>query len=137
MSSITLTGSCLCGAVTYRASGNESRFYHCHCGRCRKVSGAGHASNLFLQGTLTWLSGQELLSSYLPPGAKRFRNQFCRTCGSRMPRFDADHGMVFIPAGSLDGEPVMQPQARIFYGSRAAWSCGPGELPEFHEYRVE
>lgn len=54
-----------------------------------------------------------------------------------MPRFDADHGMVFIPAGSLDVEPVMQPQARIFCGSRAAWSCGSGELPEFHEYRVE
>lgn len=137
MSNITLSGSCLCGQVTYTATGEETRFYHCHCSRCRKVSGTGHASNLFIEGTLTWLSGQEQLSSYMPPDAQRFRNQFCRHCGSRMPRFDEAYGTVFIPAGSLDEEPLMQPQARIFCGSRATWSCSDADLPEFHQYRVE
>ncbi len=42
--------------------------------------------------------------------------------------------MVFIPAGSLDEEPDMEPQARIFTGSRAGWSCERMELPEFSEY---
>jgi hypothetical protein len=60
MSQTTLKGSCLCGAVTYEASGEPKRFYHCHCSRCRKATGTGHASNLFLQpGTLRWLSGEE------------------------------------------------------------------------------
>jgi hypothetical protein len=134
VSSITLAGSCLCGAVAYTATGEEKRFYHCHCSRCRKVSGTGHCSNLFLEGALQWQRGEDLLSSYLPPGATRFRNCFCRVCGSRMPRYDAEHGTVFIPAGSLDDEPSLQPQARIFCSSRAAWSCSDTVVPEFDEY---
>ena len=135
MSTITLSGSCLCGTVRYIAKGKEHRFYHCHCTRCRKASGTGHASNLFIKGKLEWQSGHDRISSFRPPGAKRFLNAFCSDCGSRMPRFDEAYGMVFIPAGSLDDEPGLQPEARIFYGSRAAWSCNAAELPEFHEYR--
>ena len=70
MSNITLAGSCLCGAVRYEATGEETRFYHCHCSRCRKATGTGHASNLFLQGSLEWLAGENLLTSYVPPGAR-------------------------------------------------------------------
>ncbi len=134
MSNKSLPGSCLCGAVRYIASGEAQRFYHCHCSRCRKASGTGHASNLFLKGTLSWESGEELIKSYKPPEAKRFTNTFCLTCGSRMPRFLEEYGMVFIPAGSLDDEPDIGPQARIFAGSRAVWSCDNAELPVFDEY---
>jgi hypothetical protein len=41
--------------------------------------------------------------------------------------------MVVIPAGSLDTEAPMKPQGRIFYGSRAGWSCGGDALPAFDE----
>jgi len=134
MTARSLSGSCLCGAVRYVASGEEQRFYHCHCTRCRKASGTGHASNLFLQGTLAWTSGEELIRSYKPPDAERFTNTFCQVCGSRVPRFIERLGMVFIPAGSLDDEPSMRPQARIFQGSRAAWSCDDSALPGFDQY---
>jgi len=134
MNERSLSGSCLCGAVRYVATGQEQRFYHCHCTRCRKASGTGHASNLFLQGTLAWSSGEELIRSYQPPDAERFTNTFCEVCGSRVPRFLERLGMVFIPAGSLDDEPEMRPQARIFQGSRAAWSCDDSALPGFDQY---
>lgn len=134
MNAHSLSGSCLCGAVSYVATGEEQRFYHCHCSRCRKASGTGHASNLFLQGTLTWNSGQDRVRSYKLPEAERFTNTFCEVCGSRMPRFIEQLGMVFIPAGSLDEEPQISPQARIFGGSRAAWSCDESKLPGFDEY---
>jgi hypothetical protein len=130
----SLSGSCLCGAVRYVATGTEQLFYHCHCSRCRKASGTGHASNLFLQGTLTWRSGQELIRSYKPAEAERFTNTFCEVCGSRVPRFIEKLGLVFIPAGSLDDEPEMHPQARIFVGSRAGWSCDDSALPGFDQY---
>jgi hypothetical protein len=42
--------------------------------------------------------------------------------------------MVMIPAGSLDDEPPIRPQARIFTGSRADWSCGGDGLPAYPEY---
>lgn len=134
MSPTTLRGSCLCGAVKYEASGVPQRFYHCHCSRCRKATGTGHASNLFLQpGTLNWLSGEGQVHAFKVPSAKRFTNVFCATCGSRLPR-QAGADAVVIPAGSLDDEAPIAPQARIFAGSKASWSCGGDGLPEFDEY---
>ncbi|MGK2926771.1 MAG: GFA family protein [Lysobacterales bacterium] len=130
----TLSGSCLCGAVRYTVSGEAQRFYHCHCSRCRKVSGTGHASNLFVQGTLAWNSGEELIRTFKLPEAARFGNSFCEVCGSRMPRFIEKVGMVFIPAGSLEDEPDLRPQARIFLDSRAKWSCDEAVLPGFEQY---
>jgi len=135
MTQTTLKGSCLCGAVKYEASGEAKRFYHCHCSRCRKATGTGHASNLFLQpGTLRWLAGEDQVRAFKVAEAKRFTNTFCATCGGRLPRQAAGTDIVMIPAGSLDGEAPIAPQARIFHGSRAGWSCGGDGLPVFAEY---
>jgi len=136
MTSLTLKGSCLCGSVQYEIQGEPQRFYHCHCKRCRKATGTGHASNLFLQpGSLTWLKGVEQVRCYKVPEAKRFTNCFCSNCGSRVPRQVKDTDMVIIPAGSLDTEPPIKPQARIFWESRAGWSCGDERLPVHAEYQ--
>jgi hypothetical protein len=95
----TLKGGCLCGTVKYEVLGEPKRFYYCHCSGCRKVTGTGHASNLFLQpAQLTWFGA-----------------------------------VVMIPAGSLDDAAPIGPQARIFSGSRANWSCRDGEIPAYPE----
>ena len=130
MSQITMKGSCLCGTVTYEVAGEAKRFYHCHCSRCRKATGTGHASNLFVQpAALRWLSGEEQIRTFKVPEAKRFTNQFCGICGARLPRQPQDTDTVVIPAGSLDNEAPIAPEARIFTGSRANWSCSGDELP--------
>jgi hypothetical protein len=134
MASQTLKGSCLCGAVRYAATGEAQRFYHCHCSRCRKASGTGHASNLFLKGSIKWESGEDVIRMFKVPEAERFTNSFCEICGGRVPRFIEPYGVVFIPAGSLDDEPDLEPQARIFCGSRARWSCDEREIAEFDAY---
>jgi len=136
MNESSLSGSCLCGAVRYSMTGEELRFLHCHCTRCRKASGTGHASNLFVKGTLNWEAGENLVKSFKLPEAERFTNTFCSICGGRVPLFIENMGMVFIPAGSLDVEPGIKPQARIFSNSRAAWSCEETGLPNFEEYPV-
>jgi len=130
----TLKGSCLCGAVTYAVTGEAKRFYHCHCSRCRKATGTGHASNLFLQpGELVWLSGADQIRAFKVPEAQRFTNSFCAICGGRVPRQPAGTDIVIIPAGSLDAEPPIAPQARIFIASRTTWSCADVALPSFPE----
>ena len=135
MTETTLKGSCLCGAVKYEVTGEPKRFFHCHCSRCRKATGMGHASNLFLQpGVLKWLSGEEQIRAFKVPQAKRFTNQFCATCGSRLPRQAKDTDAVMIPAGSLDDDAPMKPQARIFSESRTRWSCAGDGLPVYPEY---
>lgn len=83
---------------------------------------------------LKWLSGEEQIRAFKVPEAKRFTNSFCTTCGSRLPRQAKDTNIVMIPAGSLDDEAPIGPQARIFSGSRASWSCDGDELPVYPEY---
>lgn len=129
MSQIVLRGSCLCGAVKYEVTGEPTRFYHCHCSRCRKATGTGHASNLFFQPAgLKWLTGQEHIRAFKVPEARRFTNQFCGNCGSRLPRQPEGSDTVLLPAGSLDDEAPIRPQARIFTDSRTSWSCSGDEV---------
>lgn len=131
----TLRGGCLCGAVQYEISGEPTKFYHCHCQRCRKATGTGHASNLLVKpGSIKWLQGEELIKGYKVPEAIRFTNRFCSVCGGRVPRYVKETDFIVIPAGSLDGEPSIKPQARIFWDSRANWSCSGDELPVHPEY---
>lgn len=135
MSDTSVTGSCLCGDVKYTVTGETKRFYHCHCQRCRKTTGTGHASNLLVAPvtSIRWLQGEENLARYKVPEAERFYNCFCSHCGSPMPRVVPELDAVLIPAGSLDCEPPINPQGHIFWDSRADWSC-QDELPTFSEY---
>jgi hypothetical protein len=135
MSEIRLAGSCLCGSVQYEVAGDDSKFYHCHCERCRKATGTGHATNIILRSdAVRWTAGESLLKRYDVPEAKRFATVFCSNCGSLMPRVSPEFGIVVIPAGTLDVDPGIRPEARIFEDSRAAWSCEGGDLPGFAEY---
>ncbi|MCW8933264.1 MAG: GFA family protein [Gammaproteobacteria bacterium] len=134
MTDVSVTGSCLCGSVKYTVTGKAKHFYHCHCQRCRKATGTGHASNLLITpGTsIKWSQGEESLSRYKVPEAERFYNCFCQNCGSPMPRVVPELNAVIIPAGSLDIEAPISPQAHIFWDSRAQWSC-QDDLPVFSE----
>ena len=135
MNHVSLNGSCLCGAVRYEVSGELQRFYHCHCLRCRKSSGTGHATNLMLtRAKLVFTRGESLLKRYKLPEAERFTRQFCGECGSSVARYVPEIESVVIPAGSLDCAVPIQPQARIFWDSRAEWSCGDEVLPRHAEY---
>jgi hypothetical protein len=128
-------GSCLCGSVKYEVSGDLERFTHCHCARCRKATGTGHATNLVVKtNKIHWLQGESMLAFYKVPEAERFTNCFCKNCGARVPRYIPELGFVLIPAGSLDHEPGIAPQSRIFWNSRASWSCSGDNLPVFAEY---
>ncbi len=135
MQNADIRGSCLCGEVRYRIEGEVKRFYHCHCSRCRKASGTGHASNLMVTAVeVHWLSGEHLVRRFKVREAERFASQFCIDCGSPLPRVVPELGAVVIPAGSLDSNAPLDPQARIFWGSRISWSCGNDGLPTFHQY---
>jgi hypothetical protein len=137
MSQVTLKGSCLCGTVQYEVSGDPQRFFHCHCARCRKSSGTGHATNLFLgNAKLVFTQGEPMVKQYKVPEAKRFTRQFCANCGSSVARAVPELESVMVPAGSLDSEAPIQPQARIFWGSRATWSCDGDAVPRYEEYPV-
>jgi hypothetical protein len=125
------TGQCLCGAVTFRVTGEFESFFLCHCSRCRKDSGSAHAANLFSStAQLAWLSGEDAVSEFRLPGSRHVKC-FCSNCGSALPVPPADDGLLLVPAGSLDSPIPIRPDAHIFVSDRADWDDDLASLAKF------
>lgn len=130
----THSGSCLCGEVRYTVEGSFTRFYLCHCQHCRKDTGSAHAANLFSPGgRLTWLSGTEKVRQFNLPATRHSRS-FCTTCGSALPSVQMDGALIVVPAGSLDDDLSLRPDAHLFVASRANWDEALEKLPRMDRF---
>ena len=122
-------GSCLCGAVRFKVVGAFERFYLCHCSHCRKDTGSAHAANLFSSSAaLTWVSGADKVRQFNLPSTRHSRS-FCGECGSALPRAQMNGTLLVVPAGSLDSEVPIRPNAHIFVSSRAGWDDALEKIP--------
>jgi hypothetical protein len=113
-------GSCLCARVSYELSGTFEMLSHCHCSMCRKHRGTAFATfvSVPLAG-FRWVAGADEICTYeSPDNGKR---AFCRTCGSVTPIVDADAGVVFCPAGNLDGDFGAHSRSHRHVGSKTSW----------------
>lgn len=106
----TLKGECLCGQVSWELSGPYEFFGMCQCSRCRKVTGAAFATNLFVKADqFNWISGQDNTGKYALEPPNTFGNAFCKNCGSRAPRFIPSKGWMLAPLGSTMDAPEIKP----------------------------
>lgn len=127
-------GSCNCGEVAFEYDETPHLMWNCHCWRCRKARGTGHATNLFVpKESFRWLRGSENITVYKLPEAERFGQAFCKRCGSTMPRVNPEFPMVVIPVGCMDSDPGARPQGNIFVGSRSSWFPITDDLPQHEE----
>jgi hypothetical protein len=129
-------GTCLCGTVRYEVDGPFQMMMHCHCSMCRKHHGSTLAT--FVSAPLSgfrWLSGEDAITRYQssPEGSR----SFCGNCGSVTPVLMPAAGVVVCPAGNLQGDLGLEPQAHIFTGSKAVWDTITDTLPQHAEYPPE
>lgn len=116
-----LKGSCLCNAVQFEITGDFDGFFLCHCKFCQKDTGSAHAANLFSnEAKISWISGEEALKVYNLPSTRHVKS-FCSSCGSALPTIQQSGAMLVVPAGSLDSDLSLEPNAHIFMGSKASW----------------
>lgn len=90
------TGGCLCGAVTYTATIDDTRFGACHCPMCLKWTGGPllnvRAREVRFEGTPSTYAS----SAWAERG-------FCKECGSCLfYRQQASDGPMHIAFGTLD-----------------------------------
>jgi hypothetical protein len=98
--SMEWTGGCLCGAVRFRAAADPIRVVSCHCGQCRRHSGAAFLTFVhFPVGPFEWL-GATPTRFRSSPDAER---GFCPHCGSTLSMHEAVlPDRVQVTLGSLD-----------------------------------
>jgi len=131
-----MNGSCLCGTVRYEIDGPFSMMIHCHCSMCRKHHGAAYAT--WVAGPLDgfrWIAGSEMIRSY--QSSEHGRRSFCPTCGSVTPILHPTMKLALVPAGSLQGELGIEPQAHWFVDSKAPWYEITDSLPQHAAYPPE
>lgn len=128
-----IPGSCLCGRVKFEIKGEFESFYLCHCKYCQKDTGSAHGANLFSgSAALTWLSGKEKVRTFQIPSTLHIKS-FCEECGSALPNLQMEGKLLVTPAGSLDGEITIKPNAHIFHSRQAAWAADLGSVKKFSE----
>jgi hypothetical protein len=127
-----VAGRCLCGVIAWEFAGRPERTHNCHCSRCRRARSAAHATNAFFGlKQLTWVSGEADVVSYSLPGARRFGQDFCRHCGSPVPRVVPSTGYVVAPCGSLDDAPGIPVASHIYVADKAPWFEITDGLPQW------
>jgi len=111
-----ITGGCLCGAFRFSLDGPIEVINYCHCSRCRRRTGSAFATVLHAKfSDFTIVAGEAQIMTFIPEGWGR--RQFCRTCGSPLPRWSEADDEVGIPAGLLDQDPGARPSLHIMVGS--------------------
>jgi hypothetical protein len=125
-------GSCHCGAVRYEIDRLES-LGHCHCITCRKThSAAFNTAGRVPRDAFRLLAGGDVLKAYASsPGKERF---FCSHCGCHIYAAYPGRDYVILRAASLDDDPGVRPQRRIWRSHDAAWLQEEGEIPSFPEF---
>jgi hypothetical protein len=109
------SGSCLCGAVTFRIEGEIAAPQACHCVTCRKQSGHYGAfarslkANLVMTaaGGLTWFQSSE-----------QVRRGFCSICGSTLFFDPTDQDWTSVAMGAFDGTTGAKLSVHIFVADK-------------------
>ena len=106
-----ITGSCLCGGVTFELTGPLRHAIACHCIQCRKTTGhywsatSTTRENLRLTAdrTLTWFDSSDFA-----------RRGFCNACGASLFYERPATGNIAIGMGCLDAPTGLEESQHIF-----------------------
>ena len=123
-------GSCLCGTVRFVVEGALPDLYQCHCGLCRKVTGAAANAALTVPAAqFRWTAGEAEMRSFVRDTG--YRNDFCTRCGSSVPNPTRDGGGMWIPAGLFDTPIGSRVGKHVFTGAKADWDVIGGDARQF------
>lgn len=111
-----IKGSCMCGSVSYEASGEMRPICACHCTQCRKFSGHFTASTSSAKKDLEVVDADSTLAWYKTDSASW---GFCNRCGSSLffqPDDSSKRTSIFT--GSIDGETGLKLEHQMYGESK-------------------
>ncbi len=125
-------GQCHCGAVRWSAEGEPEHHAICHCGDCRRWSGAP------MVGWIAWQADRVAVHGATGQyrSSEHGVREFCAACGTGLFYRNEQTlpGIVDIQSGTLETPEDFPPGAQIMVKDRLSWSKGLAELPEFRTY---
>ncbi len=124
-----LSGSCLCGAVSYEVTDAFRYALNCHCGNCRRTTGAAFKPFAGIEAAkLRVTAGADRRLIYGQPSS---HDAHCARCGALLYSLVRDAAYVHVAMGTLRDAPSIRPSAHIFVGSKAPWFSITDDLPQY------
>lgn len=131
---LSMTGSCMCGAVRYETTGETFGVIHCHCHSCRKHNGAPVVTLAGFKADQVAFSGEERRIYESSPGVGR---AFCGNCGTPLT-WEGDGGdlgpIVELHISTFDNPDALEPSAHAFYPERIKWMDVADTLPRYEGF---
>ena len=128
MSQESCRGGCLCGAVTFTASGAMMTPNACHCAMCRRWHGALGVYTSAPRERVV-VSGAEHVAWYQSsPGIER---GFCRRCGSKLFWRKDDRSDLDLVMGCLDAPTGLKIAKHIWVAFKGDYYDITDDLPQY------
>ncbi|MFT4622614.1 MAG: hypothetical protein ACI8PZ_001270 [Myxococcota bacterium] len=124
------TGSCLCGAVTFKVEGPLPPPDACHCTACRKFSGHFQAGTDVPRSALT-VEGMEHVTWYA--SSAKVRRGFCSVCGASLffdPLHTDKHAWTSVCMGAFDTPTETRLAVHIFVDDKGDYYDIADGLPQ-------
>ena len=128
MNTPVITGSCLCGAVTFAFELPTLFAGHCHCTMCQRAHGAGF---------VTWVGVREdgFRVTTGAAGVVHYKSSdhvtrsFCGRCGSTMfCNNENQENVIDITLANVHANIDRQPKAHVYFDCRASWETIDDDL---------
>ena len=127
-----IEGGCLCGKVRYLSDAAPLNVAHCHCGMCRKASGAPVVTWISLPRSGVRLTAGEAVTRRSSAQAER---SFCPDCGTQLTfwseRYPDD---LDVTLGSLDRPEDFPAEYHIWTSAKLPWLHLDPELPAWRAF---
>ena len=130
------SGSCFCGAVTYRLESAPMFVHCCHCKDCQCQTGTAFALNAIMEADrITLLSGKPEVVTMRTDSGRPHDIYRCPDC---MTAVWSDYGrrkvMLFVRVGTLENPGALPPDVHIFTRSKLPWVVLPEGARAFDVY---
>ena len=110
---MTMTGRCLCGAVTYKAEEVKTEFHACHCGMCRRWGGS--PTFAAAAGSVEF-EGEEHIGRY--DSSDWAQRCFCKNCGTNLFYHLKPADMTLLWIGTFDDQSPFKMVGEIYIDSK-------------------
>lgn len=113
---VTYEGSCFCGAVRIRATGEPTAMGYCHCESCRRWSAAPiNAFTLWKPEQVAIVAGAESVGTFNQ--TDRSYRKWCKQCGGHLMTDHPRWRLVDVYAATLPALPFAA-GVHVHYGER-------------------
>ena len=130
----SLTGRCMCGAVTWAYSGETTRNLVCHCADCQRATSSPITAFLGLRRDEVSWTGD---INHYESTPDTFRG-FCPSCGTRLYfRSDRWPTEIHVHAATLTDPGQYRPDAQVLIRSKAKWLDQLPSIPAHDGFQQE